>query len=69
MSSAIRGSSSQTSIEQPARLALFMLVPMARQSGKLPEAGAASCNVGRAVSRAVDQSSDRAASAMIDVEG
>ena len=50
MSSAIRGSSSQTRIEQPARLALFMLV-MARQSGKLPEAGAASCNGPRGVPR------------------
>jgi hypothetical protein len=39
MLNAIKGSSSQTRIERPAKLVLFMLVSVARQSAKLPEAG------------------------------
>jgi hypothetical protein len=68
MSIAIRGLSSQMRIEQPAKLALLMVMSRGAAKRELPEAGAASC-YGRAVSRAVDQSSERAASAMIDVEG
>ena len=65
---AIRGASSQTRIEQPAKLALLMVVTVARLSANCLRQERPLV-MGRAVSRVVDQSSVRAASAMIDVEG
>jgi hypothetical protein len=68
MPSAIKGSSSQMRIEQPAKLALLMVVSRGAAKRELPRQGRPLA-MGRTVSRAVDQSSERAASAMIDVEG
>src|SRR5689334_16265014 len=57
MPSAIKGSSSQMRIEQPAKLVLFMGRPLARQSANAR--GRRDHFRGRAVSRGVDQSSVR----------
>jgi len=55
-------------IEQPAKLALLMVVSRGAAKRELPRQGRPLV-MGRTVSRAVDQSSERAASTMIDVEG
>ena len=47
MSIAIMGSSSQMRIEQPAKLALLMVVSRGAAKRELPEAGAASCRTAR----------------------
>jgi len=49
MPSAIKDSSSQMRIEQPAKLALLMVVSRGAAKRELPEAGAASCNGPRGV--------------------
>jgi hypothetical protein len=66
----ISGSSSQTRIEQPARLALLKALSRGAAKRKLREAGATDLLAkSRPMSRVVDQSSKLATSVMIDTGG